>query len=260
MNTFREYANYYNLIYQDKDYKAESNFLESIFSKYSNKPIKTILDLGCGTGGHSLILAEKGYKITGVDISEEMLEIGKKKAGERKLNMEFIQGDIRNIELNHKFDAVISMFAVMSYQTTNEDLISAFKTASKHLKKNGLFIFDFWFGPAVLIQRPNARMKIIHQSGEQIIRFASPTLDIMTQTVQVNYKLLRIKDGHILNEVNESHMMRFLFPKEIEYYLSGAGFNFIELCPFMKIGKVPSTEDWNISVVAVKYRLKNLNK
>lgn len=250
MDTFQDYANYYDTIYHDKNYKAECDFLEAIFSKYFSKPVRSILDLGCGTGGHALILAEKGYKITGVDVSEEMLKIGKAKAENKGANIRFIKGDLRDIGIGKKFDAVIAMFAVISYQVTNKDLSNTFDNVRKHLEKGSLFIFDFWFGPAVLIQRPNARMKIVHRSGEQIIRFASPTLDIMTQTVQVNYKLLRIKDGRILDEVNESHMMRFLFPEEIKHNLTKAGFKLIELCPFLKINGEVTENDWNLTAVA----------
>jgi len=56
------------------------------------------------------------------------------------------------------------MFAVMGYQIANEDIMSAFKTASKHLEKNGLFIFDAWFGPAVLSQKPSERFKVIEKN------------------------------------------------------------------------------------------------
>ncbi len=113
-----------------------------------------------------MILAEKGYKVAGIDLSREMLEISRRKAKERELNIEFIQGDIRNMELNQKFDAVISMFAVISYQITNKDLMSTFKVASRHLKKNGLFIFDTWFGPAVLTQKPSERFKVIEKNNK----------------------------------------------------------------------------------------------
>lgn len=157
MTIFRDYAYFYDALYEDKNYKKECQFLEKIFEEYASGKIRTILDLGCGTGGHTLILAEKGYKVAGIDLSEEMLEISRKKARKGELNIEFIEGDIRNIELGQKFDAVISMFAVVSYQITNEDLISTFKVALKHLKKNGLFIFDAWFGPAVLTQKPSDR-------------------------------------------------------------------------------------------------------
>ncbi len=252
MNTFRDYAKYYDLVYQDKDYKAECDFLQSIFSKYFSKPVRTILDLGCGTGGHALILAEKGYEVAGVDLSREMLEVARKKAKERRLNIEFIQGDIRNMGLNQKFDAVISMFAVISYQITNEDLMSVFKTASRHLKKNGLFIFDAWFGPAVLIQKPSDRFKVIEKDNERIIRFATPVLDILNHTVDVKYKIIKLSKNKVLDEVDEVHKVRFLFPQEIELICNMTGFEILELCPFMNLEKTPTENDWNVTGIARK--------
>lgn len=252
MNIFESYANYYDIIYQDKDYKAESDFLESIFSKYFSNSMRDILDLGCGTGGHALTLAERGYKVAGVDLSRKMLEIGRRKVKKRRLNIEFIQGDIRNIQLNQKFDAVISMFAVMSYQVTNQDLISAFRTASRHLEKSGLFIFDAWFGPAVLIQRPSDRFKIIEKGNERIIRFATPILDILNHTVDIKYKIVRISKDKVLNEVDEEHRVRFLFPQEIKLICDITGFKILELCPFMELGKIPTEKDWNVTGILRK--------
>ena len=252
MNTFRDYAKYYDLVYHDKDYKAECDFLQSIFSKYFSKPVRTILDLGCGTGGHALILAEKGYEVAGVDLSREMLEVARKKAKERRLNIEFIQGDIRNMGLNQKFDAVISMFAVISYQITNEDLMSVFKTASRHLKKNGLFIFDAWFGPAVLIQKPSDRFKVIEKDNERIIRFATPVLDILNHTVDVKYKIIKLSKNKVLDEVDEVHKVRFLFPQEIKLICNMTGFEILELCPFMNLGKTPTENDWNVTGIIRK--------
>ena len=212
MNIFESYANYYDIIYRDKDYEAESDFLELIFSKYFSNSVRSILDLGCGTGEHALTLAERGYKIAGVDLSRKMLEIGRRKVKKRRLNIEFIQGDIRNIQLNQKFDVVISMFAVMSYQVTNQDLISTFKTAWKHLEKNGLFIFDVWFGPAVLTQKPSDRFEVIEKGNEKIIRLATPVLDILNHTVDVKYKIIRLSKDKVVDEADEVDKMRFLFP------------------------------------------------
>ncbi len=252
MNIFEAYATYYDIIYRDKDYEAESVFLELIFSKYLSNAVRSILDLGCGTGGHALILAERGYKVAGVDLSREMLKISGRKANERELSIEFIQGDVRKIKLNQKFDAVISMFAVMSYQITNEDLISAFKTASRHLKKNGLFIFDVWFGPAVLTQKPSDRFKVIEKDSERIIRFATPVLDILNHTVDVKYRIIKLSKDKVLDEVDEVHKVRFLFPQEIKLICDMTGFKVLEFCPFMRLGKTPTEKDWNVTGVARK--------
>ena len=143
MNVFGDYANYYDTLYREKDYEKDCDFLEQILEELSSEPISRILDLGCGTGGHALPLARRGYDVTGVDRSEQMLAIARAKAVQANLSVEFRQGDIRNLELGQTFDAVISMFAVMSYQTTNDDIMSAFHTAKRHLEPGGLFVFDY---------------------------------------------------------------------------------------------------------------------
>jgi len=229
MTVFDAYASYYDGLYQD--YEAECDFLEQVFARYAQHPVRAILDLGCGTGGHALPLAKRGYMVTGVDLSGHMLERARQKAAEVRPAVSFQQGDIRTLDLSQTFDAVIAMFAVISYQTTNEDLAAAFRTARHHLKPGGLFVFDCWFGPAVLTQKPTDRYKVVEQGGGRIIRFATPTLDVLRHTVRVDYKVLRIKDDRVLDEADKSHVMRFLFPQDIAHYLTESGFRvtFMEL-------------------------------
>ena len=250
MNVFDKYAKFYNLIYKDKDYNAECDFLESIFIDYGNKSIKNILDVGCGTGGHLFPLFQRGYKITGVDISDEMLKIAKEKIQESNLNIILKKGDIKKLILDSFFDAVISMFSVISYQTENKNVVSTFRNIRKHLKPGGLFIFDFWFGPAVLNLKPSERIKIINKNKDSIIRFAEPTLNILKQTTEIKYTILRIRNNYVMNKVNETHLMRHFFPQEIEYLLKENGFRLIKLCPFLELERVPSEQDWNVAAIA----------
>jgi len=247
---FGEYSNFYDALYQDKDYEAEVTFLEGIFERYANNPVRTVLDLGCGTGGHSLILTRRGYCITGVDRSERMLGLAQNKARSAGVGAEYHLDDIRTFRSPKIYDAVISMFAVMSYQTTNDDLQAALQTARRHLKPHGLLVFDVWFGPAVLAERPTDRCKVVNKDGIRIIRIANPKLDILAQTVEINYKVLQIKEDRVLNEVDESHEMRFLFPQEAAYFLGQNGFRVLKFCPFMKINGEMGDLDWNMTVVA----------
>lgn len=252
MRIFKSYADYYDILYSDKNYEGECDFLESIFRSYSRDTIRSVLDLGCGTGGHALVLGERGYEVTGIDTSSEMLGIGRKKAERRKIDVEFLRGDIRRIELERRFDVVISMFAVMGYQIANEDIISVFKTASKLLGKNGLFIFDVWYGPAVLSQKPSEKSKVVQKGNERIVRLATPILDILSHTVEVKYKITRFSGNETISEINEVHKMRFLFPQEIKLVCDIVGFEVLELCPFMKLGKIPTEKDWNVTGITRK--------
>ena len=95
--SFKDYADYYDLIYKDKDYRKEVDFIENIFEFEDTHKPKKILEVGCGTGSYTKILLERGYEVTAVDISGNMLEI----AGE-KCACKFIKGDVRDITINEK--------------------------------------------------------------------------------------------------------------------------------------------------------------
>ncbi|MCC7202828.1 MAG: class I SAM-dependent methyltransferase [Nitrospirae bacterium] len=267
MTVFKKgYARFYDAFYQDKDYERECDFIEAAFKKNGCR-VKTILDLGCGTGGHALILSRRGYQVVGIDRSREMIRIARRKAKEeakgnkKKSSAEFYQGDITGIRLRRKFDAVISMFAVMGYQTTNASIAAACGVAASHLVSGGLFIFDCWHGNAVLTERPGMRMKeiVMHKGkgggnrGEKrIIRFSEPVLDPLSHTVETRFRVLRIEGDRLVGETQESHLLRYLFPQEIRYYLETAGFRVLELCPFPELNKPLTEHDWNMAVIAGK--------
>lgn len=94
----KEYANVYDYLYQDKDYEKECDFVEEIFKK-RGKRVKTILDLGCGTGGHAIVFAKHGYKVTGIDRSEEMLKTARRKARKAGLKINFHRSSIQDLKL-----------------------------------------------------------------------------------------------------------------------------------------------------------------
>jgi SAM-dependent methyltransferase len=249
--TFLEaYAYFYDSIYRDKNYKEECDFIESILNRYSEKHVCEILDIGCGTGSHACLLAKKGYKVCGIDLSESMLKIAREKAIKQCVSLDIHLADIRNFNLNRKFDAVISMFAVMSYQSDNEDVENALKHVRAHLNKDGLFVFDVWFGPAVLTIKPTERIKEIENGQTKILRIAKPDIDIYKHLVKVNYRIMHILDDRIIKDIRESHSMRFFFPQELKYFLQKADFTIEKIIPFKKMNKEATVEDWNITVIA----------
>jgi len=246
MKNFYNYAKYYDQMYQDKSYLDEVNFIKEIFSTRENR-VNTILDLGCGTGTHLNLLAEEGFSVTGVDLANEMIDQAKVKASKGNLAINFLVGDLRTIRLGIVFDAILSMFAVMSYQTNNSDLISAFVTARQHLNPGGLFIFDAWYGPAVLSQKPETRVKEFVIDNDRVIRIATPETVTIRNIVKVNYSILRVSGNKIVDEVHEIHSMRYLFVPEVELLAEKSGFIVEKICPFLELGEIPDQNDWNVT-------------
>ncbi len=250
MGVFQKYAEYYDLIYQDKNYEEECNFLEEVFRSYQSKPITNILELGCGTGGHAIPLAKRGYKLTGLDGSSVMLEQAEKKSREAGVNLALHHADIRRYNLEGKFDAAIAMFAVINYITSNKDLQATFSTVRKHLNQGSLFIFDGWNGLAVMRLLPSARVKVVDNEDIRIIRFVEPELQADKHLCLSHYRMLIIQKGVLIDEIEETHTTRYLFPLEIERYLEDAGFEVLKICPFLDLGGKADENVWNITCVA----------
>ncbi len=248
MKVFKDYANYYDLFYEHKDYAGEVEYINRIIKK-NNPGAKKILDLGCGTGKHLLHFAKNGYDTCGVDRSKKMLSVaGKNCLNCKGSNIKLINGDIRNIELNEKFDVVVSLFHVLSYQITNSDIKSTFDVVKNCLSSNGLFIFDCWYGPAVLNLKPLVRVNRFSSNGKRIIRISEPATNYDTNVVEVNYQILVIDDiTNKIEEIDEKHEMRYFFIPEIESF-SGKDFKIISVEEFLT-GKKPSINSWGICFV-----------
>ena len=222
---FNAYASYYDLLYRDKDYSAEAEYVAAHIRKQTPQA-KRILELGCGTGAHAERLARMGYTVHGVDMSEAMLAC----AEARKVNLppdvaarlSFSFGDARTVRTGETYDAVISLFHVMSYQTTNVDLKAAFETASVHLQPGGLFLFDYWYGPAVLTQKPEVRVKRLEDDEIKVIRIAEPVMHVNENVVDVNYTVfIEVKVTGQVEKISETHKMRYLFLPELQHYFAG---------------------------------------
>jgi SAM-dependent methyltransferase len=221
MTVFGNYARYYDLLYHDKDYAGEAQFIHNLIQSQA-PAAQTILELGCGTGNHAMLLAKAGYDIHGVDLSLEMLEGAKQRCAqlpqELAAKLKFTQGDIRQVRIDAKFDVVLSLFHVISYQTTNEDLLAAFETAKLHLSPGGIMIFDVWYGPTVLSEPPVVRVKRLEDESIQVTRIAEPAMYPNRNCVDVNYQIfIKDKNNGAVEEIKETHTMRYLFEPELNF-------------------------------------------
>ncbi|HOV90152.1 MAG TPA: class I SAM-dependent methyltransferase [Syntrophorhabdaceae bacterium] len=252
MNQFGNlYSQYYDLLYRDKDYLGEVEYIDKLI-KSLNKETKTILDLGCGTGRHAEILCDKGYIVHGVDRSKEMLEVAESRRKGKEDKLIFTHSTIQDLQLEKKFDVVISLFHVMSYQNSNDEVIKAFEVSKRHLERGGIFIFDFWYGPAVLTDLPTIRIKRLENESIKVTRIAEPVLKARENIVEVNYDIfLENKHTKEISEIKEAHNMRYFFDIELEFICKSIEFQVVGKYEWMS-NKLPDFNSWNVVWVVKK--------
>ncbi|MFZ3310952.1 MAG: class I SAM-dependent methyltransferase [Xanthobacteraceae bacterium] len=241
---FRKYSAVYDLLYRDKDYAAEADYVARMVRESAPKA-RALLELGSGTGRHGRCLAGAGFQVHGIERSADMVALAEL-APAAGLGFTCQVGDVRSVMLDRSFDAVIALFHVVSYQVTDDDLRAIFATAARHLHPGGVFLFDVWHGPAVLAQPPEQRVKKVEDDNLEVIRTARPELNTNNRTVKVTYDM-ECRDRHTgeIARFSEDHLMRCLFVDEIESFAAQSGMHTLASEEFMT-GAAPSPATWGV--------------
>lgn len=232
------YSQYYNLVYKNKNYKSEVNYIINILGTRIKK-IKSILELGSGTGSHAYFLLKKGFNLTCVEQSKDMISNFRLRSKKLKI----INKDLKNIKLKKKFDLVLSIFHVINYMVKENDLKSFFNTASIHLKKNGYLVFDTWHYPAVKYNPPKVTKKIFKDDSLIINRLAIPK-KISNKIYKIKYNLSILNKKNLKKfKYSEIHRVRSFDNHELVKYAKKFNFKKINNYAFLK--KInPNKNNW----------------
>jgi SAM-dependent methyltransferase len=251
---FQRYSQYYDLLYRDKDYHAEVDYITRTLRSMIPAG-RRLLEFGAGTGRHGRLLAAQGFHVLGIERSGEMVaEAHRKDETSSQVTGSFTcrQGDVKTVDVQEVFDAVISLFHVVSYQTCNLDLIATFRNAARHLHAGGVFFFDVWHGPAVLSERPTVRVKRMEDESTRLTRIAEPKLDVNAGVVTVSYTIFaESKHDASLTTFQEDHRMRYLFPSEIQFLAQQTGLSVLHTEEFLT-GRAPSESSWGVAYLLQK--------
>lgn len=243
---FNEYSKYYDLIYGDKDTLAEVEYIDDLLCRYGVSGGR-LLEFGSGTGRHARLLSERGYDVHGIEQSAQMLQMCTPKDG-----CTFEAGDIAFVSTGKTYDAVLSLFHVISYQRSNARLNQVFSNAARHLSSNGLFVFDVWFSPAVLSLKPSVRVKKLTSDDLEVIRIAEPFSNVNHNIVDVRYTIfVRPRGEATYSSFSETHVMRHFSIPELKLFAESNGFSL--LCAEEWVTKqAPSVETWGVCMVCKK--------
>ena len=252
---FDSYARYYDLLYRDKDYAAEAKFVANCIRRQSPKAVR-LLELGCGTGAHAEQLVNLGFAVHGIDLSATMLAGAETRRqalpSEVRQRLSFQHGDVTTVRTGESYDAVISLFHVLSYQSSSAQQQAMFETASLHLSTDGPFIFDFWYGPAVLAQRPELRVKRLEDQEIKVTRIAEPVHHDQQELIDVNYTVfIEAKADGTIREIKEMHRMRYFSEADISRLADKSTWSFVKTQAWME-ETPPNEKSWASCAVAIR--------
>ncbi|MBS4013619.1 MAG: class I SAM-dependent methyltransferase [Bacteroidetes bacterium] len=247
---FENYAEKYDNECFTQGTIGECDFIEKELD--FNKKLK-IIDIGCGTGRHSIELSKRGYSMTGIDLSKSLIEKAREKAKQNGLQIDFLKHDARNLPFEKQFDVAIMMceggFPLMETDEMNFEIL---KNVSNSLKDNAKFIFTTLNGLFPIFNSIDE----FHENPDQVERqegnatYKSTSFDIMTFR-DYNITSFTDDDGKEYQlECNE----RYYLPCEITWLLKTLGFTKIEifgakLGAFSREDKL-TTQDFEMIVIA----------
>lgn len=204
MDKYSGLAYVYDQIMDHVPYDSWVSDLEAVFEKTGQKPVR-ILDCACGTGAMANRLAKKGYVVTGIDLSEEMLVHAQENALEEELKVRYLLMDIREIALKDKFDAVISYFDGVNYLVDRADLEEFFTGVERILNPGGLLVFDI--SSAYKMENTLGR-NTFAESHEDLAFIWENYYDSSTRMLQFDMTMFLEEEDGLFERHYETHQLK----------------------------------------------------
>ena len=245
MSAYESLAGAYDGLTTDVDYKGILDFLEAILRQLEKAP-ETVLDLGCGTGSMSVLLAQKGYRVLGVDISEDMLTVAAQKAMDLDNPPFFIRQPMQKLRLPEKMDAVFCLLDCINYVTEPKDVRQTMQRVYHCLSDGGVFIFD--------INTPyklrNLDGQVFLDENEESYCVWRAEFEEAENCIYYGIDLFR-KQGKLWQRSFEQHCEYAYEPSELAQWLKEAGF-----AKVMQFGdccmSAPKNDEQRIYFAAIK--------
>lgn len=235
---YSQLAGIYDYVMRHVDYTLWADYVQSIFARYRTKPA-TILELACGTGSLALILADRGYRVTGVDQSDAMVSVARKKAERAQRPLSFIQGNMTAIPVEGRFDAVLCLYDSINYLLDRNTMQRMMEGVRTRLSPGGVFVFD------ACTEINSRRYFHGHTEREETPHFAYIRRSEYRarDRIQVNEFRLWLKHGDRFEAHDERHEQRIYPIGQMVETIGAAGFDV--LGTFDGFSFTPATEQSN---------------
>ena len=227
---YRQYAapHLYEIAF-DTNRKLEVDFLVHCFKRHATIPVSRVLDIACGTGPHLIRLADRGYKMSGLDLSAENIAFVKQRLAAKGHRGELIVGDMSDFRLERPVDAAICMQDSQGHMLTNARLLAHLRAVARAVKRGGLYVFDrymasSWTDPARSWSWSKRRGRLIVRASFSALNDVDPVSQIFRERMTLE----AIENG-TRRLYRQSHLSRMVFPQELKALVELAGgFEFVQ--------------------------------
>jgi len=224
MEAYTDFALVYDTLMDNTPYERWCDLITGILKRYGIEN-ELVLELGCGTGTLTELLAKEGYDMIGVDYSEEMLSRAMEKREQSGLSILYLLQDMREFELYGTVKAVVSVCDSLNYLLEEDDIIETFRLVNNYLDPKGLFIFDF-----------NTVHKYRDVIGDATIAENRDDCSFIWENYYNEEERINeydvtffVKEGELFRRFEETHYQRGYLPEEMQIYLEKAGLEFISM-------------------------------
>jgi SAM-dependent methyltransferase len=213
----------------DLNRKGEVDFLVHCFETFARRPVRRVVDIACGTGPHLMRLADRGYRMVGLDLSPRNIEFLGERLAARGRTGELVVGDMTDFRLSRPADAAICMQDSQGHLLTNEQLVAHLRAVHANLARGGLYVFDRYMASSWT--NPARRWSWSKRRGRLIVRASFSALEDVNPVSQVfrERMVLEAIENGTRRVYRQTHLSRMVFPQELRALVELAGgFEFVQ--------------------------------
>lgn len=225
--TYESFAYWYDLLMSEAPYDEWKAFVERKIRQYGRTGTKRLLDVGCGTGELAVRLAKDGFSVTGVDLSENMLAVAQEKAERARVDVEFFQQNMAELEGFSPFDVAIIFCDSLNYLSTEADVQQTFRCIYELLQEDGLLLFDVHS----IYKMDHIFQGSTFADNDESVSYiwqCEPLETPHTVAHELTF-FVQTEDGRY-ERYDESHVQRTFMQQQYEQWLVDAGFTVLEVC------------------------------
>jgi ubiquinone/menaquinone biosynthesis C-methylase UbiE len=246
VNPYTRFAYAYDVMMENVDYVGWADYVEKLFSLYNYRP-KRLLNIACGTGSIDILLAQKGYEMSGIDLAFEMIALARKKAEQKGVHLNLWQQDMRQLTVSKPFDALLCLYDSINYMTTENDLKTVFIKASEALVPQGMFIFDVTTERNIV---EHFHMRTFAENNRDF-SYIWKNLYVYKEKLCKTVLTFFLKEDDCYKKYDEYHVQKIFSADQVKNLLEEAGFKLLSSYDTFTFNKYGRSSD-RINFTAVK--------